>query len=299
MSRLGNDLRRHARKLRKKLSERGRWDFDVYLLSYPKCGRTWLTLQIGRVLQQHYGVELPNLMKLSEFGKRIPEVPLIRLTHDDQPHRKRPHELSPTREKLAGKRVILMSRDPRDILVSYFHHKSKRERERDFWFFQKKRRATHSRFRGTLSDFLEVEIGGFDTILRYYNVWEQNRGVPKDFMLLRYEDMQADPVRELRRVIDFLGLSSIPDEVIEEAVEYASFQNMQRIESGAEVRSFKLKPGDVNDKNSYKVRRGKVGGYRDELTRDQVARLDARMAASFTAFYGYEPNLESARSRAG
>ena len=299
MSRIGNELRRHAKKLRRKFTERGRWDFDVYLLSYPKCGRTWATLQIGRVLQQHYGLDLPNLMKLSEFGERIPEVPLIRLTHDDQPHRKRPHELSPTREKLSGKRVILMSRDPRDVLVSYYHHKSKREREREFWFFQGKRRETHSRFRGTLSEFLDVEIGGFDTILRYYNVWEQNRGVPKEFMLLRYEDMQADPVRELRRVVDFLGLSAIPDAVVREAVEYAAFDNMQRIESGAEVRSFKLKPGDVNDKNSYKVRRGKVGGHREELSPQQIARLDAKMAASFTAFYGYEPNVESARSRVG
>ena len=296
---LRNDLRRQTKKLRKKLTDRNRWDFDVYLLSYPKCGRTWATLQIGRVLQQHYGLDVPDLMKLSVFGERIPEVPLIRLTHDDQPHRKRPHELSPTRDNLAGKKVILMSRDPRDVLVSYYHHKSKRERERQFWFFQQKRRETHSRFRGTLSEFLDVEISGFDTILRYYNIWEQVRGVPKDFMLLRYEDMQADPVRELRRVVDFLGLSAIPDEMVKEAVEYASFDNMQRIESGAEVRSFKLKPGDVNDKSSYKVRRGKVGGYRDELTPEQIARLDAKMAASFTAFYGYEPNVTSARSRAG
>jgi hypothetical protein len=299
MSRIADDLRRSVRKLRKKVSERGRWDYDVYLLSYPKCGRTWVTLQIGRVLQQHYGLDVPNLLKLSVFGERIPEVPLIRLTHDDQPHRKRPHELSPTREKLAGKRVILMSRDPRDVVVSYYHHKSKRERERDFWFFQKQRRETHSRFRGTLAEFLEVEIGGFDTLLRYYNIWEQNRGVPKEFMLLRYEDMQADPVRELRRVIDFLGLSAIPDAVLEEAVAYASFDNMQRIESGAEVRSFKLKPGDVGDRDSYKVRRGRVGGYRDELTPEQIARLEAKMAASLTPFYGYEPNVESARARAG
>jgi len=299
MSHLGNDLRRHAKKVRKKLTERGRWDFDVYLLSYPKCGRTWATLQIGRALQQHYGLDVPNLAKLSDFGERIPEVPLIRLTHDDQPHRKRPDELSTTRDGLAGKRVILISRDPRDVLVSYYHHKSKRERDRQFWFFQKKRRETHTPFRGTLSEFLDVEIGGFDTILRYYNIWERLRGVPKEFMLLRYEDMRAEPVRELRRVVDFLGLSAIPDAVLQEAVAYASFDNMHRIESGAEVQSFKLKPGDVSDKNSYKVRRGKVGGHRDELTPEQIARLDAKMAASFTAFYGYEPNLTSARSRAG
>lgn len=290
MGKLRHDLRRHAKKLRKKFTERDRWDFDVYLLSYPKCGRTWLTLQIGRAISQHFGLEVPNLLKLSVFGERIPEVPHIRLTHDDQPHRKRPHELSTTREKLAGKKVVLMVRDPRDVIVSYYHHKSHREPLRDFWWFQGKRKETHSRFRGTLGEFLEQEIGGFDTLLRYYNVWVEARNTPAAFLLLRYEDMQADPVTQLRRVLDFIGLAEITDAEVKEAVEYASFQNMRKIESGEEVKSFKLKAGDVNDPNSYKVRRGKVGGYRDELTPDQIARLDGKMATCLSGFYGYEPN---------
>jgi hypothetical protein len=290
MGSLARDLRRHSRKLRKKLTERQRWDFDAYLLSYPKCGRTWVTLQIGRAVSQHFGMEVPNLLKLSTFGEAIPEVPHIRLTHDDQPHRKRPHELSPSREKLAGKKVILLVRDPRDVIVSYYHHKSRREPLRDFWWFQKKRKETHSRFEGTLADFLDVEIGGFDTLLRYYAIWEQARHTPAAFLLLRYEDMQADPEGQLRRVLDFLGLSRITDAEVKEAVEYASFRNMQKIEAGEEVKSFKLKAGDVSDPNSYKVRRGKVGGYRDELTPEQIARLEAKMAAALPAFYGYAPN---------
>jgi Sulfotransferase domain len=290
VGRLRNDLRRHAKKLRKKFTERQRWDFDVYLLSYPKCGRTWITLQIGRAISQHYGLEVPNLLKLSVFGEQIPEVPHIRLTHDDQPHRKRPYELSATREKLAGKKVILLVRDPRDVIVSYYHHKSRRERDRDFWWFQGKRKETHSRFAGTLAEFLDVEIGGFDTLLRYYNVWEQARHTPREFLLLRYEDMQADPAGQLRRVLDFLGLAAITDAEVKEAVEYASFRNMRKIEAGEEVKSFKLKAGDVNDPDSYKVRRGKVGGYRDDLTPAQIDKLERKMAAGLSAFYGYEPN---------
>jgi hypothetical protein len=287
MGSLSRDVRRHAKKVRKKFTERQRWDFDVYLLSYPKCGRTWVTLQIGRAISQHF---VPNLLKLSTFGESLREVPHIRLTHDDQPHRKRPDELSPSREKLAGKKVILMVRDPRDVIVSYYHHKSRREPLRDFWWFQKKRKETHSRFEGTLADFLAQDIGGFDTLLRYYAIWEKARHTPGSFMLLRYEDMQTDPAGELRRVLDFSGLSQITDAEVKEAVEYASFHNMRKIEAGEEVKSFKLKAGDVNDPNSYKVRRGKVGGYRDELTPAQIERLEAKMAAMLPAFYGYTPN---------
>jgi hypothetical protein len=275
MGSLARDLRRHGKKLRKKFTERQRWDFDVYLLSYPKCGRTWVTLQMGRAISQHFGLEVPNLLKLSTFGEALPEVPHIRLTHDDQ---------------LAGKKVILLVRDPRDVIVSYYHHKSRREPLRDFWWFQRKRKETHSRFQGTLAEFLEQDIGGFDTLLRYYAIWEKARHAPGAFLLLRYEDMQTDPAGQLRRVLDFIGLSRITDAEVKEAVEYASFRNMQKIEAGEEVKSFKLKAGDVNDPNSYKVRRGKVGGYRDELTPEQIAKLERKMAARLSAFYGYAPN---------
>jgi hypothetical protein len=45
-----------------------------------------------------------------------------------------------------------------------------------------------------------------------------------------------------------------------------------------------------DDPNSYEVRRGKVGGYRDELTPLKIAKLECKMAATLTPFNGYEPN---------
>src|SRR4029453_19659643 len=102
--------------------------------------------------------------------------------------------------------------------------------------------------------------------------------------------MQAGAAGELRRVLDFMGLAAITDAEVEEAVEYASFGNMRKIESGEEVKSFKLKAGDVNDPNSYKVRRGKVGGYRDDPTPAQIDELERKMAAPPAPWLGYEPN---------
>jgi hypothetical protein len=68
---------------------------------------------------------------------------------------------------------------------------------------------------------------------------------------------------------------------------------MRKIESCEEVKSFKLKPGDVADPNSYKVRRGKVGGYREDLTPAQIAALESKMAARLSPYFGYEPNTAS------
>ena len=270
-----------------------KWNHDAFLLSFPKCGRTWLTLQLGRAISKHFALDVPNLLKLSVFPSLNAAIPSVRITHDDQPHRKRPNELTTTKKKFAGRKVIFMVRDPRDVLVSYYFHKSKREKERDFWWFQKKRRETHTPFKGTLSEFLNVDIGGFDTILRYYNIWAENRNMPAQFLVVRYEDMKSEPARVLRQVLNFVGLECITDDEVHEAIEYARFENMQKLEAGAQAASYKLKPGDKNDPDSFKVRKGKAGGFLECFTPAEIEMLNGKMAAMLTDYYGYEPNVKS------
>jgi len=268
--------------------------FEFCLLSYPKCGRTWLTMQLGRCFQQHFGVTVPNLLKLKDMKKLCPAVPGIRITHDGTPHRKRPDELPESKKEYGNKRVIFMVRDPRDVFVSYYFHKSKREQPRKFWFFQRKRRQTHSPFTGTISEFLHESIGGFDTLLRYYNIWAKNRDVPKDFLLVRYEDMHADPRKEFRRVLNFIGLQDLSDEVVRDAVEYTAFDKMQKMErSGGGAGSYKLRTTDASDTESLKVRRGKVAGYADYLTPEEIESLNRKMRETLTDFYGYKPCVKS------
>jgi len=279
--------------LKKLLKRRKKWQADFYLLSYPKCGRTWLTLQIGRAIEQHFGLSTPNLLKLRAMSEACPDVPSIRVTHDSAPHRKRPHELPALKNQYAGRKVIFMVRDPRDVIVSYYFHKTKREKARKFWFFQKRRRETHSPFTGTLSDFLRFDIGGFDTLLRYYNIWAASRKLTAGFLLVRYEDMHVDPEKELRRVLDFLGLQEISGEEAHEAVEFASFDNMRKMEASEGTGSYKLKPADRSDEESFKVRKGKVGGYVEYLSPDDIELLNRKMAETLSDFYGYEPCASS------
>jgi hypothetical protein len=41
---------------------------------------------------------------------------------------------------------------------------------------------------------------------------------------------------------------------------------MQKLESNGSFQTAILAPSDPTDKNSYKVRKGKIGGYKDELS---------------------------------
>src|SRR5205814_1587416 len=49
-------------------------------------------------------------------------------------------------------------------------------------------------------------------------------------------------------------------------LEFSRFENMQKLEAAGAFDSNILHPGDVRDPESFKVRRGKVGGYREYLS---------------------------------
>ena len=79
-------------------------------------------------------------------------------------------------------------------------------------------------------------------------------------------------------------------EQVEAAVEFSSFDNMKKMESGAQslLAGGRMKPRDKDNPDSYKVRRAKVGGYRDYFSDEEVAAIDARLAQTLDPMYGYQ-----------
>ena len=87
---------------------------DVYLVSFPKCGRTWLRVMIGRAFQLHFDlpadadlVELHRLAELDRAGavRRSPPTTTT-------PSGRRPRTSSATSPATGTDAVILLVRDP-------------------------------------------------------------------------------------------------------------------------------------------------------------------------------------------
>lgn len=245
---------------------------DIFLISFPKCGRTWLRLMIGKVLQLHFNLvgEEVNILELHKLADLHPCIPRILVTHDDDPHWKRADELDEKKLKYRDAKVIFLVRDPRDVIVSLYFHKKNRD----------------DAYNGTISEFIHEEVGGIDTLIKFYKIWERNRCIPKDFLLVRYEDIHKNPEKELRKILKFIGLEGIRNELIRKAVSFASFENMQRMERENRLGSFRLMPTNKADINSYKTRRGKVGGYVDYLSKDEINFLNRKIGTSLR-MYGY------------
>jgi hypothetical protein len=252
---------------------------DVLLISYPKCGRTWLTLLLVKAMAEHAGVHEFDPLSNDLLGGQVPGLPHVRISHDDDPHWKTPRALGRSKRRYRDKKVLLLVRDPRDVVVSMYFERTKRERAYD----------------GTLSEFLREERGSLATILGYYDVWARERAVPRALCLVRYEDLRAEPARELRRILAFLGLAHVSDEHVAAAVAYASFENMRSMEVGDVLQSGRLRARDPGDPESYKTRKGKVGGYRDYLQPAEVEWMERRIREQLDPWYGYDSAAPSAR----
>jgi hypothetical protein len=263
------------------------WDWwshrqtDVYVLSYPKCGRTWLRLLMGKALVDDLSLSDANPMELTGLHRASPLVPRIRVTHDDNPQLKRPEEVERDKRRYADKKVIFLVRNPRDVVISYYFQASRRR----------------DRFSGTPSEFLRHPVGSLDTIITYYNVWAESREVAAEFCLIRYEDLHRDAAGELERALRAVG--RVPARpVLDRAVDFARFDNMRALERKNAFGSARLRPADGQDPESFKTRKGKVGGYREYLSADDLAYLDARIEERLSPLYaGYRAAPAAPASR--
>ena len=253
---------------------------DAFIISYPKCGRTWLRLLLGKYLQQQFGLrEDAMMLELHALTRNIAGLPRVDFSHDDRPQLKPAAEIDRDKRRYRGKKVVFLVRDPRDVLVSYYFQYTRRGAQE---------LAGEAPFTGTMSDFIRHPIGGIDNIVAFYNVWAEQRAAPADFMLLRYEDLHSDPVANLRRLAAFLGFPKVDDAALERVLSYGSFDHMKRIERDNLLKSPRLEAPDSADPESFKVRKGRVAGYGEYLSAEDVAYLDEKIAGLDDLYAGYK-----------
>lgn len=244
---------------------------DVFLVWFPKTGGTWIRLLLSGALSRHTGVVPDEPLDFSPYPKADPSVPRIRWLHDDEPHWKRPHQLHASKERYRGKKVVLLVRDPRDALVSLYFQMTRRWKVTD----------------ASLGEFLRQPRGTIETLVRYYNIWADQRGVPDDLVLIRYEDVHEDTAGTLRTLLDFCGLERISDDIVQQSVEANRIGAQREREARTTEGSARLRPGVEGDPESFKARRGKVGGYVDYLGPEDIERLSAVIEGGLDPWYGY------------
>ncbi len=244
---------------------------QAYIVSHPKAGRTWVRVMLGRYLCERYGYDEKDILGIRALTVSAGLLP-TQFTHDhsaivdELDYR----ELSADKSGFREKHVIFLVRGLKDILVSCFFQATKRV----------------GRFHGDLHAFVRDKRFGATKAATFFAHWFEARSIPQTFLAIKYEDLHHNPHWQLRRVLEVIGVADADPDMIDVAVRYAGFENMQALERsdffGAEI----LRAGSSKDRESYKVRRGHIGGHTEYLDKDDIAYVD-EIISKFSCPYIY------------
>ena len=224
---------------------------DFFLVSYPRSGNTWTRFLVGNLLNPDEPVSFTNI------ESRVPEIyfnPDRVLRGLPRPRLLKSHESF----QPLYKRVIYITRDPRDVAVSFYHHHVKAGNLPDDY---------------PMDDYVPRFVAGeFDSAFGSWgeNVqsWLAMRCGNPDFLLLKYEQMLQSPESELQKISDFLmarsfsRVDSTPQR-IRRAVELSTPERMRTLEK-QQSKEWVLTRGTRQDKPF--VRSAKTGEWKDVLS---------------------------------
>jgi hypothetical protein len=282
---LSDDRRRHHEHLIRGVIERREVRAaDSVIVSFPKAGRTWLRVMLTHAMRRHLDLPDDELLVFDNFKRMDARAPSVLFTHlffaaYSDAGRAR------TLADLRDKPVLLLHRQPVDVAVSFYHQWRNREKDAKRWLHDY-----------PLGD-VEVDIDswithpgwGLDRVIDYYNGMAAFVDEVPDALTLGYEDLRAEPVDGLGRILRHIGIE-VPEAIVRDAVEHGRFEKMQARERSGELPSrgaSRLAAADPDNVDSFKARRGKIGGYRDELRDETVAWVEARVAERMDPRFGH------------
>jgi hypothetical protein len=228
---------------------------DTFIVSYPRSGNTWTRFLVANLVYPDQAVTFANIERFipdceamsSRYLKKIPRPRMIKS-----------HEYLDPRYK----KVIYIVRDPRDVALSYYDFSRKYRHIEDGYPLVQ-----------FVSDFVAGRLSSFDWGTWRENVasWFYTRNGRPDFLLLRYEDMQADAARELSKVARFLGIEVTPSR-LSAAVDRSSADRMRKMEAaqGADWVTTKNKRTDIPF-----VRTASSGLWKEKLPASAIAEIES------------------------
>lgn len=262
---------------------------ELLIVGHPKSGTTWLRTMLSHLYQERYDLPHSTLIKSDELSRLDARVPTFLITNGHYSYEEVVGQaLSSKRSaaSLGARRVVLLARHPCDIAVSWYFQFTKR-------ISAPKRELINATLEHPVDtqavpmwDFVMQSEIGLPSIVEFLNRWERNLANVDRPLIVRYEDFRADPIESLGRLVSFLD-EDFSDAEIRRAVEFGSFDNLRKLESAGFFRRGGLSRRDPADPETFKVRRGKVHGYRDYFTAEQVAEMEALVAQRLSSTFGY------------
>ncbi|XP_006026215.1 amine sulfotransferase-like [Alligator sinensis] len=233
---------------------------DVFLITYPKSGTVWTQNILSLIFHEGHRDETEDIHVID----RVPwlEYNLNKLDYANRPSPRLftthlPYYLVPRGLKNKRVKVIYVARNPKDVLVSYFHFSKiviTLEEIPDFNIFMERFLAgkVHS------SSWLDHVRGWYDHRDEF------------SILFLTYEEMIKDLRGVVLRICDFLG-KELSEDDLDTVVKKATFENMKEDPRA----NYETMPGGLLEKDKgHFLRKGTVGDWKNTMTVAQNERFE-------------------------
>ncbi|NWQ76964.1 ST3A1 sulfotransferase, partial [Columbina picui] len=235
-------------------------DSDIFIATYPKSGTVWTQNILALIMCEGHRNGTENIDTMD----RIPWLeynitsmdfatlpsPRIFATH-------LPYYLVPRDMRNKKGRVIYVTRNPKDVMVSYYHF---------------------SKFMNTLEEipdfdlFMERFLAGkvlasawMDHVAGWYSHAEDF-----NILFLTYEEMKKDLRSAVLKICKFLG-KKLSEEEVDSVVRQATFENMKKDPRA----NYENLPEELAEKKKGTfLRKGTVGDWKNIMTVAQSERFD-------------------------
>ncbi|KAM6406782.1 amine sulfotransferase-like [Pluvialis apricaria] len=235
-------------------------DSDIFLATYPKSGTVWTQNILSLIMHEGHrngteNVDIIERIPWLEYNieyKDYAKLPSPRVLATHLPYYLVPKDL---RKKKA--RIIYVARNPKDVMVSYYHF---------------------SKFMTTLEEipdfnlFMERFLAGkvlasswLDHVAGWYSHAEDF-----NILFLTYEEMKKDLRSAVLKICNFIG-KKLSEEEVDSVVRQATFENMRKDPRA----NYENLPDEIvaKDKGRF-LRKGTVGDWKNIMTVAQSERFD-------------------------
>lgn len=223
-------------------------DENTYVLaSYPKSGNTWVRFIFANLMYPALEINLGNIENLVPSTYAVTGGKLKKIVKRN--YKKNLKTIVKTHSSLKAPylntKTVYLIRDPRDVCISFYHHKKRSNKNNNLTF---------KTFFFDFTYNFHPEFGRWDmNVSSYINY--------NEVLTIKYEDLKQNTYTTVKKMVDYFGFIYTKNEILN-AINKSSFESLQKMEKQ-----------NLENKQPF-FRSGKSKQFLKNMTHSQISKIE-------------------------